>query len=208
MIRRGSPAGCQIVVRNPEGCPRVAGGRRPPDRHAQTFRTPEGCKRVAPLRGAIIILTVTGGLRFASTSGYSLATLRVAGPPTLSDCNPQDCQASTLRICNPEGCPRVAGGRRPPDRHAQMFRTPEGCQGSTGKGCETSGTPPGCDHYFNRDRRSALRFDLRLLSCNPPGCYLRLLSRNPPGCQQNKSGGARKPSPLYRSLSKYETPLR
>ena len=42
-------------------------------------------KAVALLRSANDLLTSTGGLRFASTSGYFLATLRVVGIRFVND---------------------------------------------------------------------------------------------------------------------------
>ena len=73
-----------------EGCKIVAGGRRPPERDSigsapwkgarplkdparSEAGTPSGCDPDQP---------DTGGLRFASTSGYFLATLRVANART------------------------------------------------------------------------------------------------------------------------------
>jgi len=66
--------------------------------------------------------------------------------------------------CGLKGCKTVAGGRRPPERNQIIV--------STLKGCKTLRSPK-IWHPFRvrsdllRYRRSALRFDLRLLSHNP-----------------------------------------
>jgi len=77
---------------NPEGCKKVAGGRseakttgwgthgRP---HPDGVPEEKGLEILAPLRGATFFSTCSGGFHFASTTGYWLATLRVAAvwPP-------------------------------------------------------------------------------------------------------------------------------
>jgi len=53
---------------------------KPLDHDRLIKRTLKGCKKIvlAPLQGAHDDYQFTGGLRFAATSGYYLATLRVA----------------------------------------------------------------------------------------------------------------------------------
>jgi hypothetical protein len=66
----------------------------PPANGFKMFSTPKGCKHLilASLRDALPNNMFSGGLRFAPTSGYRLATLRVA--------------TSTA-----ERCQKLAGGR-------------------------------------------------------------------------------------------------
>jgi hypothetical protein len=60
----------------------VEAQRRPPEREKKLIGTPQGCEKrlLAPLQGAVNCSTVSGGLRFASTTGYFRRTLRVQMP--------------------------------------------------------------------------------------------------------------------------------
>jgi len=77
---------------SPEGWQIVAGGcseAKTTGTNPQKNCTPKGCENLkenllhtpshlAPRRGAVILATSTGGLRFATTTGYFLAILPVA----------------------------------------------------------------------------------------------------------------------------------
>ena len=74
------------VSHSSEGCEIAAGGRRPPERVQMMVGTLKGVRDLMDSiragagtpSGCESLTSLTGGLRFAPTSGYSLTTLRVA----------------------------------------------------------------------------------------------------------------------------------
>jgi len=59
----------------------VGAQRRPPvpdDPAVHPERVPDIPENLAPLQGAVVISMLSGGLRYATTTGYSLSALRAA----------------------------------------------------------------------------------------------------------------------------------
>src|SRR6266566_1311333 len=76
----------------------------------------------------------------------------------------------------PEGCKIVAGGRRPPEHDPFDRQHPERVRDITLPLAQELAPLQGANR-LTRARRSSLRFDLRLLSDNPPGCkYICFIS--------------------------------
>ena len=114
----------------------------------------------------------------------------------------------------PKGSQNVAGGRGAKRRHhrnaspIRIDRCSSVVATHVGGCAEHFWHPcPGCGRLVLAVRRSSLRFDLRLLSCNPPGCLVPLVRRKsalPWGGSRRENGKLlnRVPPPPVSSLTR------